>query len=115
MNKVKFLRELNNLTQKDVAEKLFMEQHTYSRYESDPSKLTQQHYQELSKLYAVPVEVLKNEEPFIVITNTTNGYIQTQFNHSKELIDKIIESKNETIKILQEEIEYLKKRDRTKE
>lgn len=106
MNKIKFLRELNNLSQGDVAEKLFMNQNTYSRYEADPSKLTSEHYDGLSKLYSVPVEALKNEDPFIVITNNINGYIQTQFNHSKDLLDKLIESKNETIKSLQAEVEY---------
>lgn len=109
MNKIQFIREVRGYPQEKVAEKLAMAQNTYSRYESNPKRFSEDQINELANFFGVAKEDLLNEEPVIINLHNTNGYIQTEnfYFNTKELIDKLIQSKDEeitTLKTLTEEL-----------
>ena len=110
MNKVRFIREMRELSQEEVAEKMSMAQNTYSRYESNPKRFTEEQLNEVAKILGVSKEDLLSEAPVIINLHNTNGYIQTEnfYFNTKELIDKLIQTKDDEIAILKTANEDLK-------
>lgn len=95
--KIRSLRELKKLRQEDVAERLGITQHAYSRMETGETKLDVERLKLIAGVLDVPVEVLLNLEP-MVITFTqhnnggTNGYNRHVENHgSEEFIQRLLD------------------------
>lgn len=102
---LKILREVNNYTQEFVAEDILgISQNTYSRLEQNPNKITAEQAQKLSELYKVSIANLLSEASPVLtfkdntISTSANGYIQNNTIHS-----------DTAVKLLKEEIEYLRK------
>ncbi len=122
MSKIRFVRQLRGYSQEYMAKKLGIPQNTYSRYETNPSKLPEEVLNRLASELGISKEDLLNQEPFVInIQNTggTNGYFEAEKIeiNSKEIFEKFLESKQEEIKLLKshiidlkEQIVYLKEK-----
>lgn len=60
--KVKALRKKQGLSQLELAEKIFVSRQAISGWEAGPSRPSTENLQCLSKLYAVPLEVLLDDK-----------------------------------------------------
>ncbi len=70
-NKIKMVREGNNLSQEYVAAKLNISQQAYSRIEKNPDNITIKRLRQISDVLGVPFTTLAGEEDM---------YIQQNFN-----------------------------------
>ncbi len=62
-SKIKLYRTKTGLSQQEIAEKLFISQNTYSKYEKNPSQFSIEQLQQLASLFKVEVEDLINDTP----------------------------------------------------
>lgn len=87
VDKLKYLRKSNNLTQEEVAKKIGTTGSNYSRYESKEQTFTIEHIKKLATLYGVTISYLldDNNDKEILL--------------SKEELNKLIEAKNVIEKI----------------
>lgn len=87
VDKLKYLRKSNNLTQEDVAKKIGTTGSNYSQYESKEQTFTIEHIKKLATLYGVTISYLldDNNDKEILL--------------SKEELNKLIEAKNVIEKI----------------
>jgi|SRR5690606_264866 len=95
-NKIRNIRELKNLTQEFMAEKLGISQAAYSKIENGATKVSFEKLQDIAKIMGVKVEDIQSFE--------TDKYFHS-FNNIKESnIDSVIvNSMDETIKKLYED------------
>ena len=114
--KIKMIRELRNLSQEHVAERLGIRQNTYSKIENNQSKLTAETLQKLADVLEVSPMDIMNHQPAIINfqpnqgTQQSIGYIETFISSQKELVDKLVASKDAEIERLQKFIEGLLKK-----
>jgi transcriptional regulator with XRE-family HTH domain len=121
-SKLKRLREMKNLKQEDIAQKLNISKQAYSKIERDETKLDIDRIVDLSEiLETTPEELLKNEgvnfnqAKECDSPNMFTGAMSTINNHyyygneQAPLLQKTIESHLETIKRQEAEIAYLRK------
>jgi len=110
MSKLKILREVNNYTQEFVAEALGLDQSTYSKLERNPKSLKADQAEKLASLYDVDIADILSAEVSISFSHSTfseKGYVHNYF-EQKEMVEKIILSKDDEIKTLKEQIDHLK-------
>lgn len=111
-SKLKIFRELNNFTQKYVAEEVLgISQNTYSRLEQNPIKITKEQAEKLANLYEITIEqLLSNDTPIVSFSNNTidKAFIQNYYETQKELLDSLIEEKDKQIEFLKKELETAK-------
>jgi transcriptional regulator with XRE-family HTH domain len=122
-SKLKRLREIKNLKQEDVAKRLNISKQAYSKIERDETKLDIQRIMDLSEIFEVSAEELLRGESCNVNLNQPkecnnqqfSGNLSTINNHYyygneiTPLLQKTIESQQETIKRLESELLYLRK------
>jgi transcriptional regulator with XRE-family HTH domain len=94
--RIKRFRELKNLTQEHLAERLGISQNSYSRLESETVKITTDRLKEIAGVLDVPAEYLLNTEaPVYNFSNNTSnkfvGHIENIYDDQKELLQKTIE------------------------
>ncbi len=112
--KIKMIRELRNFSQDYVAESLGIKQNSYSKIETNQTKLTAETLQKLSEIFQVSPMDIMNHQPAIINfqpnqgTQQSIGYIETFVSSQKELIDKLIETKNKETDSLKEIVNGLK-------
>jgi transcriptional regulator with XRE-family HTH domain len=108
--KIKIMREMKNLTQEFVAEKLDMSQANYSRLERDEIELTIQKAKKIAEVLDIKLTDLidLNEKNVFNISkvDTLNSDCNISYTISPE-IKKLYE---DTIKLLEEKIAILEKR-----
>ncbi|PVD53783.1 hypothetical protein DC498_04540 [Terrimonas sp.] len=96
----------------EVAIKLGISLDIYIALESGSKILNQEIAENLSKIYNVPREIfyennIREGRDFRFINspfNGSNGYVHNLYQQDIRLVNLILESKNETIKLLKEEI-----------
>jgi transcriptional regulator with XRE-family HTH domain len=122
-SKLKRLREIKNLKQEDVAKRLNISKQAYSKIERDETKLDIQRIMDLSEIFEVSAEELLRGESCNVNLNQPKECNNQQFsgnlitinnhyyygNEITPLLQKTIESQQETIKRLESELLYLRK------
>ena len=111
--KIKIIRELRGFTQEYMADKLGMAQNTYSKIETNQTKLSADILQKVAELLGVsPVDILNNQPAIVNLESNqgTQGIAHIEHYHSfqRELVEKMIASKDEEIKSLKEIIDQLK-------
>ncbi len=120
---MKRLREIKNLKQEDVAKRLNISKQAYSKIERDETKLDIQRIMDLSEIFEVSAEELLKSDYDININQAKECDSPTQFtgamstvnnhyyygNETTPLLQKTIESQQETIKRLEAEVTYLRK------
>jgi transcriptional regulator with XRE-family HTH domain len=95
-NRIKRFRELKNLTQEHIAEKLGISQNSYSRLENESVKITTERLKEIAVVLDVPAEYLLNTDaPFYNFSNNASikyaGQFENIYDGQKELLQKTIE------------------------
>lgn len=104
--KIKKIRESKNYTQEYMSNQLNISQNTYSKIETGGIKLTVDRLKQISDVLDVTIEDIMNNETQTFNFHNSNidkfyGYIETLHEDNKEL-------QQTTIKLLNEQITYLK-------
>lgn len=100
IHKIKNLRNERKISQEEIAEKLGIEQNTYSRIESGKAKLKHEHAILIANILNVPITELVDDD--LLIINIQDNKVETG---TQQLIQNIVN----TINVEQKEmIEYLK-------
>jgi transcriptional regulator with XRE-family HTH domain len=94
--RIKRFREIKNLTQEHLAEKLGISQNSYSRLESETVKISTDRLKEIAGILDVPAEYLMNTDaPVYNFSNNASikyaGQIENIYDDQKELLHKTIE------------------------
>lgn len=111
-NKVRALRLLRGFSQEYMADKLEINQTSYSRIENNQQKLTAEMLEKLAGVLGVSVTDITSNEPLIIQNNASNygaqGRIENFYADQKELFERIIASKDDEITNLKGVIDSLK-------
>jgi transcriptional regulator with XRE-family HTH domain len=103
---IRRFRELKGYSQDYMAEKMEITQSAYGKIEKENVKITVERLQKISEILEIDLGNLinsKNQNIFNLYNNqNANGYIENQYNEMKEVYEKLIQSKDEQIKLLQE-------------
>jgi transcriptional regulator with XRE-family HTH domain len=108
--KIKKLRELKNLTQTHVAEKLGVSQSAYSKMELGESEVTLNRLEKISEVLEMkPEEVIAFNESMVfnVMHNQNGGNVFGDINNT--VSDTERQLYQDQINLLKEEVTYLKK------
>ena len=106
--RIKRFRELKNLTQEHMAERLHISQNSYSRLENETVKISTDRLKEIAGILDVPTEYLINSEaPVYNFSNNASiryaGQIENIYDDQKELLHKTIEVLEAQLKELNED------------
>jgi transcriptional regulator with XRE-family HTH domain len=121
--KLRLLREFRNYSQEYLAEKLGITQNAYSRIENDQTRITTDRLAKLATILNVPsTELLSDKEPVLQFSDSTSlpqqsplseGHWKEMLEDHRRLYGQVINSKDEKISHLENEIHFLRKeRDR---
>ncbi len=108
--KIKKLRELKNLTQTHVAQKLGVSQSAYSKMELGETEVTYNRLEKISEILVMkPEEVILFNESMVfnVMHNQNGGNVFGDINNS--VPDTERQLYQDQINLLKEEVSYLKK------
>lgn len=111
--KIRMIRELRGFSQENIAAKLGITQTTYSRIESNQTKMDTDMLEKLAKeLGVTPIDILSHEPAVINFASNqgqqgNNNTIENFYSFQIELFEKIIDSKDQEIAKLQEVIASL--------
>jgi transcriptional regulator with XRE-family HTH domain len=104
--KIKQIRELKNVTQEFVANKLGLTIRAYSKIETGETQLTINRLNEISEALGVdPIEVLGFDDRQVFNNCKQDGYIG--INHIN-IPEKLIQQYEKTIAVLEDEVKLLK-------
>jgi transcriptional regulator with XRE-family HTH domain len=108
--KIKKLRELKNLTQTHVAEKLGVSQSAYSKMELGESEVTFNRLEKISEVLEMkPEEVIAfNESMVFNVMNNANGGNVLSHVHQYNISENERKLYEDQINLLKEEVTYLK-------
>lgn len=110
--KIRFIRETRGLSQENVAAQLGVAQNTYSKIERNETKLTTDMLHRIAGILEVtPMDIMSNQ-PAIVNFQPNQGtqgigHIENFYSFQKDLVEKMIASKDEEIARLQKIIDGL--------
>ncbi len=114
---IKKHRELKNLRQQDMADKLSINLRSYQNLESGATKLDLERLEQISKVLDTPVEDLLKPEGVIIYQEIkeasgagSGSGIYNNYGIEKEVLEKMFTAKDDEIQSLKEEIEYLKEK-----
>jgi transcriptional regulator with XRE-family HTH domain len=104
-SRIKRQRELKNLTQEFMANRMSISQNAYSKIENGGVKLTVERLIAISEILEIPVDELVTSDAQSFTFNNSNidkfyGYIESLHEDNKEII-------NGTIAILSEQLKHL--------
>ena len=111
-DKIRSIREMRGFSQEYLSQKLGIAQNTYSRIETNQTKLSSEMLEKLAKELGVsPIDILSNEPTVINFYGVnhgaqgTFGTIETFHAGQKELYEKMLTNKDEEITRLSKLIE----------
>ena len=114
-DKIRMIRELRGFSQEDVADALGIKQNSYSKIETNQTKLTAEMLQKIAIHFGVsPVDII-SQQPAIVNfqanqgTQQAFGYIETFISSQKEVVEASLFSMDKEINRLTKQIEDLMK------
>jgi transcriptional regulator with XRE-family HTH domain len=90
--KIRMIRSLRNYSQEVVAEHLGIKQHTYSKYESNQIKVSDEQIKVLAKFFGVAEEDLKSSSAIVMnFHNRDNGgyHNNSTFNQNIDLVKQL--------------------------
>jgi transcriptional regulator with XRE-family HTH domain len=119
-NKLKRLRELKNLNQEEVAQKLNITKQAYSKIERNETKLDLERIMDLAEIFEIkPEDLLREDNINLNFAKECDsnqfsgtGTIHNNYYYGTEsapMLQKTIEAQQETIKRLEAEIAFLRK------
>ncbi len=107
--KIKQIRELKNLTQEHLAEKLDLSIRAYSKIETGETQLTIRRLNEISEVLGVgPMEILGFDDKQVFNNCSQEGNQNTIGTTNNFLPEKLIQQYEKTIQILVDEVAFLK-------
>ena len=111
--KIRKIREIKNLSQSYLADKLSVSQSAYSDLENGKIRVTQQKLKEIADILEVTPEVIEGYSDSVIFNSCTqSGYINNNYINPIEKIDElyneVITQYKERIKTLEEFIELIK-------
>lgn len=98
--KIRMVRELRGYSQEYMSERLGIAQNTYSKIETNQSKLSAENMKKIADVLEIsPMDIISQQPAIINLqsnqgTQQAFGYIETFISSQKELYAQIIESKN---------------------
>ncbi len=112
--KIRSLREQNNLTQTDMAVRMNLSQNGYAKLERGESKLNLEKLQQLSDIFKIDITELVNTDKGVVCLFSENSTHSSNYYHSVanqeiEKLHLIINHKDELLAQKDNEITALKK------
>ncbi len=116
--KIRMIRELRNLSQETMADSLGIKQNSYSKIETNQTKLTAEMLQKIATVLQVSPLDIMNQQPAIINlqpnqgTQHAIGYIETFVSTQKEMVEKLVAAKDDEIKTLKEVIDKLLSKDK---
>lgn len=108
-------REFKGFSQEYMAQELGINQSSYAKIEKENTKLTVERLQRISEVLEVEISSLLNssKQPIFNQTNENgsygNGYIENLHIENKEITEKLLQSKEDLIQKLEEQIGFLQK------
>jgi transcriptional regulator with XRE-family HTH domain len=110
---IKKCRELKGLRQQDMADKLCMSLRSYQSLENGETKLDLERLGRIAGILEAGMEELLKQEGIVINqeireTAAGSGTGDIYLNIDKDLINKLLEAKNEEINQLKEENKYLR-------
>ncbi|MEO6979652.1 MAG: helix-turn-helix transcriptional regulator [Mucilaginibacter sp.] len=111
--KIRLIREMRGLSQENVATLLGIGQNTYSRIETNQTRLDAKMLEKIADVFGVsPMDILSTQPAIINFqsnkgTQQSIGYVEHFDSGQKELYEKMLSSKEEEIKRLDAIIEKL--------
>lgn len=113
LEKIKSLREANDLSQEKMAELMNMSKNSYGKLERGEVEITVRKLKKIASIFNVEISELINEKSVFCYIGDNSNYASNSTSHysvvSDEMVKEIIQSKNEMIEQLKKEIELLKK------
>ncbi len=115
-DKIRKIREIKGLEQKEMAEKLNILPQVYSNLERNKTKMDEDRLEQIAKILGISVETIREFDTNKLFINSTPIFGNTRdvakkiINNSKnsKMIDSLLQSKDELIKKQQEEISFLR-------
>lgn len=110
--KIRMLRELRGLSQENIAAQLGIAQNTYSKIENNQTKLSTEMLEKIATELGVSPADIMSHEPTVVNFAPNQGtqgigHIEHFYSFQKELVEKMIASKDAEIERLQKLVESL--------
>lgn len=111
--KIRMVRTLKGYSQEYMAQRLGIAQNTYSKIETDHTKLTTDTLQKIAEILEIsPMDIMQQQPSIINMqpnqgTQQAIGNIETYIASQKELYDQIIASKEAEIVRLQKIVDGL--------
>lgn len=114
--KIKTIRELRGFSQEYLADKLGIAQNTYSKIESGQTKLTADMLKNVAEILGVkPEDILSNQPAIINFEQnpiTQSVFVENLYAYQREVVEKLIASKDNEIQNLKDIISNLIKSDK---
>lgn len=114
--KIRMIRELRGISQENIAHELGIAQNTYSKIESNQTKLTTEMLAKIADVLEVSPMDIMTQQPAIINfqpnqgTQQAFGHVDTFVSTQKELFEKLLEAKDAEIERLQKLVETLLER-----
>lgn len=111
--KIRMIRELRGFSQEYMADKLGIKQNGYSKIELNQTRLTAEMLEKISKeLGVTPIDILSHQPTVVNMASNHGtqgiGHIEHFYADQKELVEKMLASKDKEIAQLTSIIESLK-------
>ncbi|TWI96834.1 helix-turn-helix protein [Mucilaginibacter frigoritolerans] len=112
--KIRMIRELRGFSQENMAAKLGINQASYSRIENNQTKLDTIMLEKIAgELGVTPVDILSHEPTVVNFAPNQGtqgiGHIENFYSFQKDLVEKVIQSKDQEIANLKDVIASLVK------
>lgn len=111
--KIRMIRELRGWSQENVAARLGIAQNSYSKIETNQTKLSAEMLTKIAEVLEVTPADIITQQPAIVNfvsnqgTQQSFGYVENFVSTQKELYEKVLEAKDAEIARLQSLVETL--------
>jgi transcriptional regulator with XRE-family HTH domain len=109
-NKIKKIRELQNLKQEFVAQKLNMTQQNYSKLENNQGTISNERLNKIANIFNMKSEDIENFDEKVIFANNTFSFSEnsTNISYNQQYLDEIKQNYEKHINDLHKEIDYLK-------
>jgi transcriptional regulator with XRE-family HTH domain len=103
-------RKAKGISQKEMAQKIAMEQTTYSRKERGISPITDNEWERLAKALEVDIDEIREEKPIAMKNENCTFHENSIGNQYVNIPQQMLETLMKYTKLLEDKIEELKKK-----
>lgn len=112
--KIRKVRELKNIGQQYMAEKLGISQSSYSDIENDRTRITPEKLEQIARVLNVSEETIKNFSESVIFNSCSksgcyNTYNINPLDKIQELYERLLKEKDDQILVLKEKIRVYEK------